>query len=121
MVGELLGHRLRLVGSSLRAMHFMQQPASGSSERHPGEQFKTRLQALVDVLVPPDARFGPRAKAMLALVSLHIGSAAASGHAPFDFGGEVDADEARATMLAIAESLVTDQQLPPVVRRTRRS
>ena len=109
-----------IVGSSLRAMHFMQRPASGK-ERHPGEQFKARVQALVEILVPAHARFEHRAKAMLALVSLHIGSTVGSGHAPFDFGEQLDPDEARATMLAIAESLVSDDAPTTAPRHTRRS
>jgi hypothetical protein len=97
-------------------MHFIQHPGSG--KQHPGEQFKSRVQALVTLLIPADAPFERRAKALLALMSLHIAASVASGKTPLGPLTDVDPELASETMMAIAESLVADDK---PVRRPKRA
>jgi AcrR family transcriptional regulator len=105
---EILVRYRDIVGSSIRAMHFIQQPGAG--KQHPGEQFKVRIQALINVLVPMDAPFERRAKALLALMSLHIAASVESGKTPLGPILDVDPGVASTTMMAIAESLIADDK-----------
>jgi AcrR family transcriptional regulator len=102
---ELLRRYADLIEGSMSAMRFVQHPRGGP-DAHPAAEFKERITALSEVLTPPDPTMAERGRAILAVVSLHIGGALAGGHSPFDMGTDVDPAEGRQAMLKIAMDLV---------------
>lgn len=105
---ELLRRYAALIEGSMSAMRFVQHPRGGP-DAHPAAEFKERIAGLSEVLMPPDPTLAARGRAILAVVSLHIGGALAGGHSPFDMGTEVDPAAGRQAMLTIAMDLVREE------------
>ena len=111
---EVLRRYAALLEGSHSAMRFSQHPRAGAgADRHPAEGFKQRMVDLSDVLQPPGATVEQRGKAMLAVMSLHVGAAMAASHSPFQIGADVDPAEGRAAMMKIAMELVADPREEP--------
>ena len=93
---EVLRRYADLLEGSHSAMRFSQHPRAGAgAASHPAEGFKQRMVDLSEVLQPPGATVEQRGKAILAVMSLHVGSALAAGHSPFQLGTDVDPAEGR--------------------------
>ena len=111
---EVLRRYADLLKGMHSAMRFSQHPRAGAgSERHPAEGFKQRMVDLSNVLQPPDATVEQRGKAILAVMTLHVGSALGGAHSPFQLGPDVDPVEGRTAMMKIAMELVADQREEP--------
>jgi len=107
---EVLRRYADLLTGSHSAMRFSQHPRAGAgAASHPAEGFKQRMVDLSEVLQPPQATVEQRGKAILAVMSLHIGTALGGGQSPFQLGTEVDPSAGRAAMMKIAMDLVADQ------------
>ena len=106
---EVLRRYAGLIEGSLSAMRFVQHPRGGSEDAHPAAGFKQRVAELSRILLPPDPTLEQRGKAILAVVSLHVGGALASNHSPFDMGDQIDPLEGKKAMLKISMDLVADQ------------
>ena len=111
---EVLRRYADLLKNSHSAMRFSQHPRAGeAADRHPAEGFKQRMVALSNLLQPPGATVEQRGKAILAVMTLHVGSAMGGSHSPFQLGADVDPDEGRAAMMNIAMELVADPREEP--------